>query len=150
MNEAVEIDIRQSIIQGSFLPVVVMALAGKFPINDYIIDKSQGAKLVHYIGTFGKVKTLKTFLRRFEVDLGATDDNGQTIVHYAARRGQLTMLKYLRQEGEQHGVTLESPNSYGLTPIVYAMMNHKVHVFIYLYFKLRCELTQERAAWTVT
>ena len=59
------IDIRDSIIQGSFLPVTVMALAGNFPINDYIIDGSQGAKLVHYIGTFGNVKALKTFLGKF-------------------------------------------------------------------------------------
>ena len=58
-------DIRQAIIQGSFLPVTVMALAGKFPVNDYIIDQNQGAKLVHYIGTFGNVKALKTFIERF-------------------------------------------------------------------------------------
>ena len=66
----------EKITQGSFLPVTVMALAGKFPINDYIIDKSQGAKLVHYLGTFGKVKALKTFMERFDIDLAATDTHG--------------------------------------------------------------------------
>ena len=35
-----EVDIRQTILQGSFLPVTLMALAGNFPINDYIIDQS--------------------------------------------------------------------------------------------------------------
>ena len=71
-----EINIREAIIQGSFLPVALMALAGKFPMNDYIIDASQGAKLVHYIGTFGKVKVLKTFLNRFKIDLAVTDNHG--------------------------------------------------------------------------
>ena len=53
-----------------------MALAGKFPINDYIIDMSQGAKLVHYLGTFGNVKALKTFMEKFGIDLAATDTHG--------------------------------------------------------------------------
>ena len=66
-----------------------MALAGKFPINDYIIDEKQGAKLVHYLGTFGKIKALKTFMEKFDIDLSATDIHGQTIVHYAARKGEL-------------------------------------------------------------
>ena len=60
--DAVEIDIKETIIQGSFLPVTVLALAGKFPTDSYVIDPNQGAKLVHYIGTFGNVKTLKTFM----------------------------------------------------------------------------------------
>ena len=72
MNElAVEIDIKETIIQGSFLPVTVMALAGKFPVDTYVIDPQQGAKLVHYIGTFVKVKTLKTFISKFKVNLAA-------------------------------------------------------------------------------
>lgn len=56
------IDIRQAIIQGSFLPVALICLAGHFPVNDYIVDRAQGAKLVHYIGQYGHVKALKTFL----------------------------------------------------------------------------------------
>ena len=30
------------------------------------------------------------------------------------------------------------------------MMNHKVHAFIYLYIKMNCKLTVERACWTIT
>lgn len=60
------------------------------------------------------------------------------------------MLRYLREVGTAEGVTLEMENSYGLTPVVYAMMNHKVYSFIYLYFKLRCHLSVERACWTTT
>ena len=81
---------------------------------------------------------MKTFLKYFNLDLAAKDTNGQTIVHYAARRGQLTMLKYLREIGTRYGVTLEMENMYGLTPIIYAMMNHQFYVFVFLYFKARC------------
>ena len=149
-KERGEIDLLDKITQGSFLPVTLMALAGQFPTNDYIIDEKQGAKLVHYIGTFGNVKALKTFMEKFDIDLAAVDTHGQTIVHYAARKGQLKMLKYLREMGRPYGVTLEMENSYGLTPIVYTMMNQQVHSFIYLYFKIGCQLSEERACWTVT
>ena len=37
-GEASHINIREAIIQGSFLPVTLLSLAGKFPINDYVID----------------------------------------------------------------------------------------------------------------
>ena len=50
---------------------------------------------MHYIGTYGKIKALKTFIAKFGMDLTMTDLHGQTIVHYAARRGELNMLKYL-------------------------------------------------------
>ena len=38
-NGPTEINIREAIIQGSFLPVIVMTLAGKFPVNEYIVDR---------------------------------------------------------------------------------------------------------------
>ena len=60
------------------------------------------------------------------------------------------MLKYLKEIGNDYGVTLEMENSYGLTPVVYSMMNHQVYTFIYLFFKLRCNLPIERACWTTT
>ena len=60
------------------------------------------------------------------------------------------MLKYLNEVGEEHGVTMEMENDYGLTPVVYAMMNHKFYAFIYLYFKLKCPLEAERACWVIT
>ena len=30
------------------------------------------------------------------------------------------------------------------------MINHKFYTFVYLYFKLHCKLTAERACWTIT
>ena len=103
-----------------------MAENGNFPVNEYIIDTNQGAKLVHYIGTFGNVKALKTFMMKFDLDVTQTDKNGCTLIHYAARRGELAMLQYLRELGKENGVDLEMENTYGMTPIVYAMMNNQV------------------------
>lgn len=60
------------------------------------------------------------------------------------------MLKYLKEIGTGLGVTLEMENSYGLTPIVYAMMNHKVYTFIYLFSKIKAKFPAERAEWTTT
>ena len=105
---------------------------------------------MHYIGTFGNVKALRVFIKKFNIDLAAQDMHGQTIVHYAARRGQLSMLKYLRDIGPSRGITLEMENSLGLAPIIYAMMNQQVYTFIYLYFKLQCALTAEKAIWTIS
>ena len=72
------------------------------------------------------------------MDLAATDLHGQTIVHYAARMGQLDMMKYLNEIGPERNVTLEMENAHGLAPIIYTMLNQKVFAFIYLYFKRKC------------
>ena len=48
-----------------------MAYSGNFPINSFVVDPEQGAMLVHYIGTFGNIKALKTFVDRFEMNLAA-------------------------------------------------------------------------------
>ena len=57
------------------------------------------------------------------MDLSAVDLHGQNIVHYAARKGQLDMLKYLNEIGPARNVTLEMENSHGLAPIMYTMLN---------------------------
>ena len=101
-----------------------MAENGYYPVNDYVIDMDQGAKLVHYIGLFGNIKAMKTFMKKYDMNLAAKDTNGCTIVHYAARKGQLALLKQLREIGHGYGLSLEMENTYGLTPVVYSMMNH--------------------------
>ena len=119
----VDINVRQTIIEGSFLPVTLLAQQGHSTVNEYVIDHSQGAKLVHYIGTYGKIKALKTFMTRFGMDIAATDIHGQNIVHYAARRGELQMLKYLKEIGPANGITLDMTNAFDLAPITYTMLN---------------------------
>ena len=83
------------------------------------------------------------------MDLAATDSHGQTIVHYAARMGQLDMMKYLNEIGPERNVTLEMENAHGLAPIIYTMLNQKVFAFIYLYFKRKCQLDRDSAEWAV-
>ena len=58
------------------MPVIVMALNGDYPVDDFVIDENQGAKLVHYIGTFGNLKALITFVDKFKMDLSAQDTHG--------------------------------------------------------------------------
>ena len=84
------------------------------------------------------------------MDLAATDMHGQTIVHYAARRGELSMLKYLNEIGPEHNVSVQMENAHGLAPIMYTMLNQKVYSFIYLYFKLNCELSEDSVTWATT
>ena len=79
------INLRQTISQGSFLPVTLVASKGLLAVNDYIVDESQGAKLVHFMGHFGKLKALRTFVDNFELKLDVEDACEHTIVHYAAR-----------------------------------------------------------------
>ena len=88
-------------------------------------------------------------MTRFGMDLAAQDIHGQTIVHYAARRGELQMLKYLEEIGPQHGITLNMTNAFDLAPITYTMLNQQVYAFIYLYFKMKCPLDKDKAIWAI-
>ena len=62
-----------------------MASKGLIDVNEFIVEDGQRGKLVHYLGHFGKIKALRTFVERFKLDLEREDMNGQSIVHYAAR-----------------------------------------------------------------
>ena len=84
------------------------------------------------------------------MDLSARDIHGQTIVHYAARKGELSMLKYLNEIGPERNVTLQMENAHGLAPIMYTMLNQKVYSFIYLYFRLNCPLDKDSVTWAIT
>ena len=79
------IHLKQTIAQGSFLPVTLVASKGLIDVNEFVVDASQGAKLVHFMGHFGKLKALRTFVDRFDLRLDEEDSAEHTIVHYAAR-----------------------------------------------------------------
>ena len=59
------------------------------------------------------------------------------------------MLKYLNLIGSARGITLEMENAHGLAPIMYTMLNQQVYSFVYLYFKLKCQLDRESVEWAV-
>lgn len=64
--------------------------------NTYVVDHTTGAKVIHYIGHFGKLKALKAFLTKFKVDPNILDFYRLTVAHYAARTGELAILVYLK------------------------------------------------------
>ena len=59
------------------------------------------------------------------------------------------MLKYLKEIGPTHGITLDMTNAFDLAPITYTMLNQQVYAFIYLYFKLQCPLPKDKVIWAV-
>ena len=40
-------------------------------------------------------------------------------------------------------------NAHGLAPIMYTMLNQQVYSFVYLYFKLKCQLDRDSTEWAV-
>lgn len=115
------IDVVERILQGSFLPVALLCYKEEFALNEFIVDPSSQAMLVHYLGHYGNVKALKTFVESFDLDLNSVDKFGQTILHYAARRGQLNLLQYL-QRFHRH-LDFDQENVYNFSPVVYTLLN---------------------------
>jgi len=68
--------VRETVLQGSFLPITLLAHKKFIDVESFIIDPSFQAKLVHYIGHFGKLKALKCFVEKIGIDLNATDKFG--------------------------------------------------------------------------
>jgi hypothetical protein len=53
-----------------------VASRGLIDVNEFIVEDGQRGKLVHYLGHFGKIKALRTFVERFQLDLEGEDCNG--------------------------------------------------------------------------
>jgi hypothetical protein len=67
-------------------------------VTNYIVDASTGAKVVHYTGHFGKLKALKTLVSSLGIDHCLLNDYyNLNVAHYAARSGELEVLKYLQK-----------------------------------------------------
>ena len=99
-------NVRETVFQGSFLPITLLAHKGLVDVNQFIVDLQFDAKLIHYIGHWGKLKPLKCFVEKLGIQLDSKDKFGQTVAHYAARKGQLGCLVYLHDK-----VNLDIPNS---------------------------------------
>ena len=104
---------------------------------------------MHYLGHYGNLKALRTFTMRFGLDLTRLDVHGQSIIHYAARRGELGIIKYLNEFKADCGLDFNAKNNYNMPPVVYAMINQKFYTWIYLYFKMNCTLEESTAVWCV-
>jgi len=51
-------------------------------------------------------------------------------VHYAARQGRMALLHYLNKK---EGLDLDLPNCYGITPVIYTLVQGHVKAFLYLF-----------------
>jgi hypothetical protein len=80
------------------------------------------------------------------VNVHLTDVFDQTIIHYAARQGRLGILKHL----STLNLDFEKGNKYGISPVIYSLVNQQVYTFVFLAFKMGCELTPTLAMWSAT
>ena len=95
-EEEKKIDIRLTVQQGSFMPIIGLVARKEIDPTKYVIDMNTGATVLHYTGHFGKLKALKTLIEVFGVDpITQLDSYKLTAVHYAARSGELSVLVYL-------------------------------------------------------
>lgn len=69
------INYKQSIMNGSFLPVMLLLQRRLVKIED-LIDEAQGLRLLHYACYFGKIKALKALVELYGAELNAIDYRG--------------------------------------------------------------------------
>lgn len=95
-DEENKIDVRLTVQQGSFLPVMCLISKSQLEASTYVVDANTGAKVIHYTGHFGKLKALKALVEEFGLDpRQQVDFYKLTVAHYAARSGELAILVYL-------------------------------------------------------
>lgn len=95
-EEQPKIEVRLTVQQGSFLPILCLIENGEIFGSDYIIDANTGAKVIHYTGHFGNLKALRTLVEEYQIDPCTQVDHYKlTTAHYAARSGYLSVLVYL-------------------------------------------------------
>ena len=96
------IDVRMTVQQGSFLPIMCMIERSEIDLNTYVIDANTGAKFVHYTGHFGNLKALRVLVELHGVKPEEHQDSYKlTVAHYAARSGELEILIYLSRVSQQ-------------------------------------------------
>jgi len=98
-EEQKKIEVRMTVQQGSFMPLICLVARGEVDPIKFIIDRNTGATTLHYTGHFGKLKALKALIEEFDVDPMTQLDNFKlTVAHYAARQGELAILVYLSKK----------------------------------------------------
>jgi hypothetical protein len=63
-----KIDIRLTVQQGSFLPIMCLIEKRELDPSIYVIDANTGARVIHYTGHFGKLKALKALVEVYDLD----------------------------------------------------------------------------------
>lgn len=98
-EEQKKIEVRMTVQQGSFMPLICLIARGEVDATQFIIDTNTGATAIHYTGHFGKLKALIALVEEFNVDpMTQLDNFNLTVAHYAARSGDLAILVYLSKK----------------------------------------------------
>lgn len=72
---------------------------------------------LHLSAQCGQVEMLELLFKSAQVDVGETNNDGQTVAHIAATQSSPEMLQVVAQYKAE---LLESPDSSGITPFMYA------------------------------
>lgn len=93
-DEETKIDLKYTINEGSFLPVITVLNQQAVDVEE-VIDEGQGYRLIHYASYFGKIKALRALIEIFFADVNSLDYRGQTPLHVASVSGELGAMMYL-------------------------------------------------------
>jgi ankyrin repeat protein len=125
-----------------------------------VVDENQGLTLLHSSCFFGNIKAMKTLIEKYSADVNLTDYRGQTPLHISVLSGNLQSLAFMcelekdkeylnRSEEvlESQGlripphIDLEVKDNALMTPLMNSVLASNDHVFVYLYFKGVCDLS---------
>ncbi|CAG0894492.1 unnamed protein product, partial [Darwinula stevensoni] len=109
-------------------PIVLAIKHGHVDVVQWLLENSNnvelregGRSLLHWAAKYGQYEVLCWLLRSLppedvEMMINSVDENGNTVVHLAARSGNISLLMTLLQRGEP-SLCLLTKNKRGLTPV---------------------------------
>ena len=101
------------------------ALLMKHHANPSLTDK-KGRNILHYAAANKHSELIKAVLEGIDFNLNAQDMYGNTVLHTAAMAGDSTSLCVLLHAFSHFAVSLSTPNSLKLTPLVVALLNEHI------------------------
>ena len=111
------------ILEGNLEAFILLLNAG---VNLYDADVSP----LHLSAQYGQTEMLELLLKSFQVNAKETNNDGQTIAHFAATQSSPKMIRIVARYKPE---LLQSPDNRGITPLMYACgcgIDTNVKVFI--------------------
>ncbi|KAL4489904.1 hypothetical protein ABPG72_010803 [Tetrahymena utriculariae] len=109
-----------------FTPFMAACANGKLEIVEYLMNKNckiysknqQGQTAIHRAAFYGEVQVIRLLLKNTKLLLTSRDSRGNTCLHFAAMRLNMTCFRYiLKKLGNQKDNELAKKNQEGLTPV---------------------------------